>query len=183
MAQLGYKEHGSVFRKMAIDGLNNQGDHTQSWKNLPQPSVASHSNINQFAEHQSTGHFLWGRCSRAEREAERDMAVTKIKPIRGTVNKAIAYIIDPKKTGMMNCLFLPSDVCQWSAAKELWWTRNLQRSKVRDSYRHRRRLIQSFDVGEVTPEKAHEIGKQFADEWSKENMSMWLLRIVTKTLP
>ena len=26
------------------------------------------------------------------------MAVTKIKPIRGTVNKAIAYIIDPKKT-------------------------------------------------------------------------------------
>ena len=26
------------------------------------------------------------------------MAVTKIKPIRGSVNKAIAYIIDPKKT-------------------------------------------------------------------------------------
>lgn len=26
------------------------------------------------------------------------MAVTKIKPIRGTVNKSIAYIIDPKKT-------------------------------------------------------------------------------------
>jgi hypothetical protein len=26
------------------------------------------------------------------------MAVTKIKPIRGTVNKALAYILDPKKT-------------------------------------------------------------------------------------
>ena len=26
------------------------------------------------------------------------MAVTKIKPIRGTVNKAIAYILDPQKT-------------------------------------------------------------------------------------
>lgn len=30
-----------------------------------------------------------------------------------------------------------------------------------------RHLIQSFDVGEVTPEQAHEIGKQFADEWLK----------------
>ena len=28
-------------------------------------------------------------------------------------------------------------------------------------------LIQSFDIGEVTPEMAHEIGKQFADEWLK----------------
>ena len=27
-----------------------------------------------------------------------------------------------------------------------------------------RHLIQSFDIGEVTPEMAHEIGKQFADE-------------------
>ncbi len=27
-----------------------------------------------------------------------------------------------------------------------------------------RHLIQSFDIGEVTPELAHEIGKQFADE-------------------
>ena len=26
------------------------------------------------------------------------MAVTKIKPIRGTVNKALAYILDPEKT-------------------------------------------------------------------------------------
>ena len=26
------------------------------------------------------------------------MAITKIKPIRGTVNKAIAYITDPQKT-------------------------------------------------------------------------------------
>ena len=26
------------------------------------------------------------------------MAITKIKPIRGTVNKALAYILDPQKT-------------------------------------------------------------------------------------
>ena len=30
-----------------------------------------------------------------------------------------------------------------------------------------RHLIQSFAVDEVSPEQAHEIGKQFADEWLK----------------
>ena len=49
-----------------------------------------------------------------------------------------------------------------AAAKEFEWTRNLavqqgmQMPKV-----IARHLIQSFDVGEVTPEQAHEIGKQF----------------------
>ncbi len=96
------------------------------------------------------------------------MAVTKIKPIRGTVNKALAYILDPKKTD--DELYVSSYGCAASdaAAKEFEWTRNLavqqgmQMPKV-----IARHLIQSFDVGEVTPEKAHEIGKQFADEWLK----------------
>ena len=30
-----------------------------------------------------------------------------------------------------------------------------------------RHLIQSFDIGEVTPEEAHAVGKQLADEWLK----------------
>ena len=53
------------------------------------------------------------------------MAVTKIKPIRGTVNKAIAYIIDPKKTD--DELLVSSFACAASdtAAKEFEWTRNL----------------------------------------------------------
>lgn len=96
------------------------------------------------------------------------MAVTKIKPIRGTVNKALAYILDPKKTD--DELYVYSYGCAASdaAAKEFEWTRNLavqqgmQMPKV-----IARHLIQSFDVGEVTPEQAHEIGKQFADEWLK----------------
>lgn len=96
------------------------------------------------------------------------MAVTKIKPIRGTVNKALAYILDPKKTD--DQLYVSSFGCAASdaAAKEFEWTRNLavqqgmQMPKV-----IARHLIQSFDVGEVTPEQAHEIGKQFADEWLK----------------
>ncbi len=96
------------------------------------------------------------------------MAVTKIKPIRGTVNKALAYILDPKKTD--DQLYVSSYGCAASdaAAKEFEWTRNLaiqrgmQMPKV-----IARHLIQSFDVGEVTPEQAHEIGRQFADEWLK----------------
>ena len=96
------------------------------------------------------------------------MAVTKIKPIRGTVNKALAYILDPQKTD--DALYVSSYGCAASdaAAKEFEWTRNLavqqgmQMPKV-----IARHLIQSFDVGEVTPEQAHEIGKQFADEWLK----------------
>lgn len=96
------------------------------------------------------------------------MAVTKIKPIRGTVNKALAYILDPAKTD--DQLYVSSFGCAASdaAAKEFEWTRNLavqqgmQMPKV-----IARHLIQSFDIGEVTPEMAHEIGKQFADEWLK----------------
>ena len=96
------------------------------------------------------------------------MAVTKIKPIRGTVNKAIAYILDPQKTD--DAFYVSSFGCAASdaAAKEFEWTRNLavqqgmQMPKVLA-----RHLIQSFDIGEVTPEEAHEVGKQLADEWLK----------------
>lgn len=96
------------------------------------------------------------------------MAVTKIKPIRGTVNKAIAYIIDPKKTD--DKLLVSSFGCAAgeSAAKEFEWTRNLAAQQGAQIPKViARHLIQSFDVGEVSPEVAHEIGKQFADEWLK----------------
>lgn len=96
------------------------------------------------------------------------MAITKIKPIRGTVNKAIAYIIDPKKTD--DELLVSSFGCaaSESAAKEFEWTRNLAAQQGAQIPKViARHLIQSFDVGEVSPEVAHEIGKQFADEWLK----------------
>ena len=96
------------------------------------------------------------------------MAVTKIKPIRGTVNKALAYILDPKKTD--DELYVSSFGCAASdaAAKEFEWTRSLAAQRGMQTPKViARHLIQSFDVGEVTPEIAHEIGKQFADEWLK----------------
>ena len=92
------------------------------------------------------------------------MAVTKIKAIRGTLSKAIAYILNPEKTDEK--LLVSSYGCaSETAAQEFEWTRKIAEQKgmnpVRIIARH---VIQSFEVGEVTPELAHEIGKQFADE-------------------
>ena len=92
------------------------------------------------------------------------MAVTKIKAIRGTLSKAIAYILNPEKTDEK--LLVSSYGCaSETAAREFEWTRKIAEQKgmnpVRIIARHE---IQSFEIGEVTPELAHEIGKQFADE-------------------
>ena len=92
------------------------------------------------------------------------MAVTKIKAIRGTLSKAIAYILNPEKTDKK--LLVSSYGCaSETAAREFEWTRKIAEQKgmnpVRIIARH---VIQSFEIGEVTPELAHEIGKQFADE-------------------
>ena len=92
------------------------------------------------------------------------MAVTKIKAIRGTLSKALAYISNPDKTE--DKLLISTYGCaSETAAQEFEWTRRIAEQKgmkpVRIIARH---VIQSFDVGEVTPELAHEIGKQFADE-------------------
>ena len=92
------------------------------------------------------------------------MAVTKIKAVRGTLSKAIAYILNPEKTDEK--LLVSSYGCaSETAAREFEWTRKIAEQKgmnpVRIIARH---VIQSFEIGEVTPELAHEIGKQFADE-------------------
>ena len=80
------------------------------------------------------------------------------------MNKAIAYILNPEKTDEK--LLVSSYGCaSETAAREFEWTRKLAEQKgmnpVRIIARH---VIQSFEIGEVTPELAHEIGKQFADE-------------------
>lgn len=80
------------------------------------------------------------------------------------MNKAIAYILNPEKTDEK--LLVSSYGCaSETAAREFEWTRKIAEQKgmnpVRIIARH---VIQSFEIGEVTPELAHEIGKQFADE-------------------
>ena len=95
------------------------------------------------------------------------MAITKIKAIRSTVDSKIAYIINPSKTNEK--LLVSSFGCSVeTAAKEFEWTWEAAKqdglASVKVLARH---LIQSFNVGEVSAEKAHEIGRQFADEWLK----------------
>lgn len=80
------------------------------------------------------------------------------------MSKAIAYILNSEKTDEK--LLVSSYGCaSETAAREFEWTRKIAEQKgmnpVRIIARH---VIQSFEIGEVTPELAHEIGKQFADE-------------------
>ena len=92
------------------------------------------------------------------------MAITKIKAIRSTVDSAISYIINPAKTDEK--LLVSSFGCSVeTAAKEFDWTREIAKQHgMPDTKILARHVIQSFDVGEVSPEVAHEIGRQFADE-------------------
>jgi len=80
------------------------------------------------------------------------------------LSKALAYISNPDKTE--DKLLISTYGCaSETAAQEFEWTRRIAEQKgmkpVRIIARH---VIQSFNVGEVSPELAHEIGKQFADE-------------------
>jgi len=88
------------------------------------------------------------------------MAVTKIIPIRVTIEKSVDYICNPKKTG--DLLYIHSEHCvPQTAALTFQHHLNQARAGGNTIGRH---LIQSFAPGEVSPETAHEIGKRLAGE-------------------
>ena len=88
------------------------------------------------------------------------MAVTKTHPIKSTLKAAIDYICNPDKTD--GKLLVSSFGCTAETADiEFAWTRRHAIDKGTNLGRH---LIQAFEPGEVTPEQAHEIGRQLADE-------------------
>lgn len=91
------------------------------------------------------------------------MAITKIKPIKSTLKKALDYICNPKKTDEK---ILISDYgCSYETADiEFGFTLAQAADKGNNLAHH---LIQAFDPGETTPEQAHEIGKRLADEVTK----------------
>lgn len=91
------------------------------------------------------------------------MAVTKIKPIKSTLKKALDYICNPKKTDEK--ILISSYGCHHETADiEFGFTLSQAMNKGNNLAHH---LIQSFDPGETTPEQAHEIGKQLADAVTK----------------
>lgn len=88
------------------------------------------------------------------------MAVTKIHPIKSTLKKALDYIENPDKTD--DKLLVSSYGCSYETADIEFEMLLAQAFKKGNNLAHH--LIQSFEPGETTPEQAHEIGRQLADE-------------------
>ena len=88
------------------------------------------------------------------------MAITKIHPIKSTLNLAIGYILDEKKTG--GKLLVDSYACGYETADlEFKFTKDLSKGSSSNLAHH---LIQAFEPGETTPEEAHKIGMRLAEE-------------------
>lgn len=82
------------------------------------------------------------------------MAITKIHPIKATLNLAIEYITDNKKTDEQ--ILVSTNKCYpASAHTQFLKRREEQNTRGNVLARH---LIQSFLPGETTPEIAHQIG-------------------------
>ena len=93
------------------------------------------------------------------------MAITKIHPIKSTINLAIDYITKSEKTDEK--ILVSSFKCHSSTA-------HIQFLKTRDDNDTKgtvlaRHLIQSFLPGEVDPIKAHEIGMELCKKILKED--------------
>ena len=88
------------------------------------------------------------------------MAITKTHPIKSTLKAAIDYILNPEKTD--GKLLASSFGCGIETADiEFAWTREVAGDRGTHLARH---LIQSFAVGETTPEEAHKIGMELAEK-------------------
>ena len=91
------------------------------------------------------------------------MAVTKIKPIKSTLKRALDYIQNPDKTD--GKMLVSSFGCSYETADiEFAFTIAQALDRGNNLAHH---LIQSFEPGEVDYQKAHEIGKQLADAVTK----------------
>lgn len=92
------------------------------------------------------------------------MAITKIHPIKTTLDLSIKYICNPNKTD--GEILISTHACgHETASLEFEMTRNSWNSTSKNLARH---LIQSFDPDDkLTPEIAHEIGKKLIDDTLK----------------
>ena len=146
----------AYLRKMAIDGYIIQIDHADI-KAMTAEIQKIGVNINQIARRLPRGHRgnKGGACG--------DMAVTKIKPIKSTLKKALDYIQNPDKTD--GKMLVSSFGCSPETADiEFEFTIAQALNRGNNLAHH---LIQSFAPGEVDYQKAHEIGKQLADAVTK----------------
>ena len=88
------------------------------------------------------------------------MAITKIHPIKVNLKAALDYIENPDKTD--DKMLVSSFGCSYETADIEFQMLLDQAFKKGNNLAHH--LIQAFEPGENTPEQAHEIGRQLADE-------------------
>ena len=88
------------------------------------------------------------------------MAITKIHPIKVNLKAALDYIENPDKTD--DKMLVSSFGCSYETADIEFQMLLAQAFKKGNNLAHH--LIQAFEPGETTPEQAHEIGRQLADE-------------------
>lgn len=95
------------------------------------------------------------------------MAITKIHPIKSTVQKAVNYICNPDKTD--GALLIDSFACDYHMAEAEF---RIPLSKGTGQGKNLAfHLIQSFAPGEVDADTAHEIGEKLADRLLQGNHS------------
>lgn len=88
------------------------------------------------------------------------MAITKIHPIKTTLEVSINYICDAKKTDEE--ILISTFMCgHKTAALQFDNTRELMNSSCKNLARH---LIQAFMPNEVSPELAHQIGQELCEK-------------------
>lgn len=104
------------------------------------------------------------------------MAITKIHPIKSTLNLAISYIIKGEKTDEQ--ILVSTHKCHESTAHtQFLRTRNDAGTNGTVLARH---LIQSFLPGEATPEMAHQIGMELCKKILKDEYEFVLFTHIDK---
>ena len=104
------------------------------------------------------------------------MAITKIHPIKSTLNLAIEYIVNGDKTDEQ--ILVSTHKCHESTAHtQFLMKRNDAGTKGTVLARH---LIQSFLPGETTPEMAHQIGIELCKKILKDEYEFVLSTHIDK---
>ena len=153
----------AYLRKMAIDGYIIQIDHADIKAMTAEIQKIGGQCQSDCKARQCDGQRLPRGYRRNQGGACGDMAVTKIKPIKSTLKKALDYIQNPDKTD--GKMLVSSFGCSYETAYiEFGFTLSQALDRGNNLAHH---LIQSFEPGEVDYEKAHEIGKQLADAVTK----------------
>ena len=104
------------------------------------------------------------------------MAITKIHPIKSTLNLAISYIVNEEKTDEQ--ILVSTHKChQETAHTQFLRTRNDSGTNGTVLARH---LIQSFLPGEASPEMAHQIGLELCKKILKDEYEFILSTHIDK---